>query len=74
MPAHKHGCYNRAPLEGRTYPVQNGWRYVSRPGQGSTRDPVIQHVPHVMTTDCQYSQRTTDDPSCTGCIRKWTGP
>ena len=73
MPAHKNGCYNREPLEGRTYPVQNGWRYTTQPDGTETREPVIERQPHVMTTDCQYSRETTADPSCTGCIRKWAG-
>ncbi len=74
MPARKHGCFNRAPLEGRSYPVQDGWVYQPMTATETTRAAVIKRVPHVMTTDCQYSQHTTDDPGCTDCIRKWSGP
>ena len=74
MTARRNGCYNGqrgAALAAHTYPVQDGWvdivdgDLVDLP----TRLPVIRQQAHVMTTDCQYSIRTTDDPGCVGC--KW---
>lgn len=74
MPAHKNGCFDRSSLEGREYPVQDGWKYQPLTAADQTRIPVIKPQAHTMTTDCQYSQRTKDDPGCMGCIRKWSGP
>lgn len=72
--AHKNGCHNRLPLGSRTYPVQDGWSYDVTFGATESRLPVIRQQDHVMSTDCQYSQLTTNDPGCNGCIRKWTPP
>lgn len=73
--ASKHGCFDREPLEGRSYPVQDGWTYQSLGATGMTRIPVIKDQPFVMKPECQYSQLASNmaDSDCQGCIRKWTG-
>ena len=65
----KNGCHNRPPLDdGRTYPVQDGWKDVTIQGR-PTRIPVIRQQPNRMSPDCDYSKRVTDDKGCDGC--KW---
>lgn len=39
--------------------AQDGWTIT---GARKTKE-----IPHVMTTACQYSRDTTDDPRCAGC-------
>lgn len=74
----RNGCYDGQrgdALAAHTYPAQDGW--IEQPlgsaetAQGvTTRIPRIVQVPHVMTTECQYSIHTRADPKCEGCKRK----
>ena len=62
----KYGCHNRAayrPAEA----VQDG-NYLD----GYTRTPRMIAVPHVMTTDCQFTHTELGkiDAKCAGCLWK----
>lgn len=76
----RNGCYNRPPLGGgHTYSAQDGWLEqplgVARDALGQiTRIPIIVQVPHVMSVDCEYSQRTINDPGCDGCKWRFISP
>ncbi len=39
---------------------------MSKPEAG-TRLPRIVQIPHVMTTDCQFTKHNPTDAGCTGC-------
>lgn len=71
MQPSKNGCHNRPPLGERTHPVQTGWVMVQDDDIGIlTRSPImVNQASDRMTTDCQYSRSTRDDPGCAGC--KW---
>jgi hypothetical protein len=76
------GCHNGqrgAALAAHTYPAQAGWIDLALPGKwakegAATRTPIVVAIPHVMTTDCQYSKgpEARHDPACKGC--KWKAP
>lgn len=74
MPS-KYGCFDRPLLEGRSYPVQDGWNYQPTTATDKTRIPVIKDQDFVMTPECQFSklEKNMTDADCKGCIRKWTG-
>ena len=74
--ASKHGCFDREPLEGRSYPVQVGWSNGRLDLDGTyIRTAIYKNQPFVMKPECQYSQLASNmvDSDCQGCIRKWTG-
>ncbi len=35
--------------------------------EAGTRLPRIVQIPHVMTTDCQFTKHNPTDPGCAGC-------
>jgi hypothetical protein len=75
--ARKNGCYDREPLEGRSYPVQVGWSNGPLAPDGTyIRTAIYKDQPFVMKPECQFSQapENLDDPTCKGCIRKWVKP
>ena len=41
--------------------------YTSSKPDADTRTPRMVKVPHVMTTDCQYTKHNPNDPQCAGC-------
>lgn len=65
------GCHNRKPFQ-KSYEGQFGWTPVEQVHGMRVRVPVVERVPHRMTTACQYSLLTRDDPGCVGCTRKRT--
>lgn len=61
------GCNNNPrPSRERTYPVQDGWRYVAT-AAGITREPIIIEQKFVMEEACVYVASATDQ-GCSGCV------
>ncbi len=65
-----HGCMNRPSMKD-WYHAQDGYWQMSKPEAG-TRLPRIVQIPHVMTTDCQFTRLNPEDPGCTGCCHQKT--
>lgn len=67
-----HGCHNKpGPTRSTTYLAQDGYEPAVSQGNGNyTRTPRYVLVPHVMTTECQYTRGTPDDPRCKGCTHR----
>ncbi len=60
-----HGCHSRPPFK-PWHHAQDGYHPMSKPEAG-TRLPRIVQIPHVMTTDCQFTRLNPEDPGCAGC-------
>lgn len=59
-----HGCHNRPPL-GKPLVAFVGYRFPEQRLEPQTRE-----IPFAMSTDCQYSKQTKNDPRCAGCTNK----
>ena len=62
----KYGCHDRPPYK-PSQPVQSGWY-----ADGYTKTPRMVPMPHVMTTDCQFTHTELGkiDAKCEGCKHK----
>jgi hypothetical protein len=67
-----YGCHNKPrPTSKTTHLAQSGYVDSWKPEYVATaRTPVWIVVPHVMSTDCKYTQQHASDPQCSGCVHK----
>ena len=67
-----YGCHNREPFHPYHH-AQDGYHPMSKP-EAASRLPNIIKVPHVMTSECQYTKTELGqtDPKCVDCKHKET--
>jgi hypothetical protein len=67
-----YGCHGKPrPSAQSQHLAQSGYSDGWRPEFAAvSRTPIWVKVPHVMTTDCQYTKMHASDPECSGCVHR----
>jgi hypothetical protein len=67
-----YGCHNKPRPGAKTFHLaQSGYRNGWSPEHAAVaREAFWVRVPHVMSTDCQYTKTHASDPGCSGCVHR----